>query len=190
MASTMAASGPCLVREAGPAGTQAASSSGGSGGGGGGPCASATIELLCGAFSGAGGSSQQRVVKIGRSKGKSDVLLNSDRFPGLISRKHAVLRVAESSPSADAGAGPRYEVHLEDLGGANGTYVDGKRVKPHAPVRLRHGQCVTFGGKELITSSGSDGSPASSCRNEFVYRFVQGPEVRHACDDEGWEKDR
>lgn len=69
---------------------------------------------------------------VGRGS-EADLILNRPE----ISRRHARLR-AEGR-----------ETLLEDLGSANGTYVDGHRLQPGHPVRLQPGQRVAFGPVEL-----------------------------------------
>lgn len=69
---------------------------------------------------------------VGRGS-EADLILNRPE----ISRRHARLR----------SVGP--ETLLEDLRSANGTFVEGQRLKPGRPVRLEPGQRVAFGPVEL-----------------------------------------
>src|SRR5258707_7409202 len=71
------------------------------------------------------------VIHIGRMEG-NDIVLDDH----LVSRHHAVIRW---SPNG-------YE--LEDLGAANGTYVQGHRI--HGPVLLAPAQTIRIGKTELV----------------------------------------
>lgn len=60
----------------------------------------------------------------------SDVVLDSKRTPGMISRRHAVVQ---------------FQAHacvLTDQGGVNGVMVNGERVRERV---LAHGDIITFG---------------------------------------------
>jgi pSer/pThr/pTyr-binding forkhead associated (FHA) protein len=50
-----------------------------------------------------------------------------------VSRQHALLSVQE------------HDCLLKDLKSSNGTFVNGKRLKPHRPVAVKHGDEVKFG---------------------------------------------
>ncbi|HEV2456917.1 MAG TPA: FHA domain-containing protein, partial [Ktedonobacterales bacterium] len=71
------------------------------------------------------------VIHIGRMEG-NDIVLDDP----LVSRHHAVIRWGANG----------YE--LEDLGGANGTYVQGHRV--HGPVVLASALTIRVGNTELV----------------------------------------
>ncbi len=77
-------------------------------------------------------------VVIGREDPISDIFPDVDLSPfgGLengVSRKHAVIRRA----------GAAYTV--EDMGSTNGTYLNRKRIQPHAPQEIKPGDEVRFG---------------------------------------------
>ena len=61
-----------------------------------------------------------------------DILLADEQ----VSRKHAQLTVKDDG-----------RVELADLGSANGTEVNGKRI--NGPVTLKHGDTITLGSTEL-----------------------------------------
>jgi len=70
------------------------------------------------------------------SKGgdKPDVDLAQDGgYDAGVSRQHALLSVQE------------HDCLLKDLKSSNGTFVNGKRLKPHRPVAVKHGDEVKFG---------------------------------------------
>ncbi len=52
-----------------------------------------------------------------------------------VSRRHAAIRQSEEES----------KLELWDLGSSNGTYVNGMRLQPHRPQRLRDGDEVRFG---------------------------------------------
>lgn len=79
-----------------------------------------------------GAEEKLRELLVGRGN-QADLILNRPE----ISRRHARLR----SLGADT--------LLEDLGSANGTFVEGHRLQPGQPVRLELGQRVAFGPVEL-----------------------------------------
>ncbi len=72
-------------------------------------------------------------VAIGRSTG-NDIVLDSTT----VSRYHITLTFQE-----------RYAL-LEDLDSVNGTYVDGRRLRPHEPLTLRGGEEIQVGEARLI----------------------------------------
>jgi pSer/pThr/pTyr-binding forkhead associated (FHA) protein len=77
-------------------------------------------------------------VMIGREDPISEVFPDVDltALGGLekgVSRKHAVIHHA----------GPDYTV--EDMGSTNGTYINKKRIQPHAPQAIKPGDEVRFG---------------------------------------------
>lgn len=77
-------------------------------------------------------------VVIGREDPISDVFPDVDltRFGGMengVSRKHAVIRRAGS------------EYTVEDMGSTNGTYLNKKKIQPHAPQTIKPGDEVRFG---------------------------------------------
>ena len=53
-----------------------------------------------------------------------------------VSRRHAAIRQSEEDES---------KLELWDLGSSNGTFVNGMRLQPHRPQRLRDGDEVRFG---------------------------------------------
>ena len=129
------------------------------------------------------GASEAHVVKVGRAKG-SNLQLQCEHLPGLVSRKHAVFRArrstssfAESSGSCGGGGPHTFAVEIEDLGGLNGTYVNGLRLTERRPVRLRDKDIISFGGDETILFSGRKENDSAqphqkeTTRNEFIYRF-------------------
>lgn len=77
-------------------------------------------------------------VVIGREDPISDVFPDLDltNFGGMekgVSRRHAVLH--------RSGA----EYTIEDMGSTNGTYVNKKKIQPHAPLAIKAGDEVRFG---------------------------------------------
>lgn len=88
-----------------------------------------------------------RVCRIGRSEAGT-VVLADDR----VSRNHAMVQ------SLDAGA-----FALIDLGSANGTYVDGRRVC--APTVLKDGDCITVGQSNLRFRQSAVAIPADLPRH-------------------------
>lgn len=58
----------------------------------------------------------------------------------------------------DAGVSPAHArvatsggpLHVEDLGSANGTWINWRRIPPHAPTRLSHGDVLGFGASFLL----------------------------------------
>ncbi len=77
-------------------------------------------------------------VVIGREDPISDVFPDVDLSPfgGLengVSRKHAVIRRAGSAYT------------VEDMGSTNGTYLNRKKIQPHAPQEIKPGDEVRFG---------------------------------------------
>ena len=81
----------------------------------------------------------------------SDIVLNTDALPLLISRKHATLSIA----------GPR--LCIQDAGSTNGTYVNEQRLRPADMKYLTDGVVISFGGPKLIVRDGQQHS------NPFVY---------------------
>ncbi len=75
----------------------------------------------------------KETVAIGRSTG-NDIVLDSTT----VSRYHITLTFHEQ------------HALLEDLDSVNGTYVDGKRLRPHEPLMLRGGEEVQVGEARLI----------------------------------------
>jgi ABC-type multidrug transport system ATPase subunit/predicted component of type VI protein secretion system/ABC-type multidrug transport system permease subunit len=51
---------------------------------------------------------------------------------------------------------------LEDLGSTNGTFVNGARIAPHAPVHVPHGARVTLGGQVLMPWPVASTGPAEA----------------------------
>jgi hypothetical protein len=72
-------------------------------------------------------------VRIGRDPGNDLVLPTKS-----ISREHAVLTSVHG------------RWFVEDRGSVNGTRVNGERIRPGAPLRLRHGDRVTFGPLTIV----------------------------------------
>lgn len=83
---------------------------------------------------------------IGRAAPSAPALIERlEREFDNVSRRHAVLRV-------HAG-----QLTVEDLGSANGTFVDAVRLPPHQPLRLRSGAAVRFAADLVaIVSIGDD----------------------------------
>lgn len=89
----------------------------------------------------------------------SDVPLNHDSFPLLISRKHAVISLV--------GRG----LCIKDTGSTNGTYVNEQRLQPQQTKQLSEDDVVSFGGSRLIVREGREHS------NPFVYKLTGVSEV-------------
>lgn len=81
----------------------------------------------------------------------SDIVLNTDVLPLLISRKHAKLYVVGQA------------LLLQDEGSTNGTYVDEGRLSPNNSKELVNGNVISFGGPKLIIRDGQQH------QNPFVY---------------------
>ena len=92
-----------------------------------------------------------RDVTFGRGA-ESDIVLNTDRLPLLISRKHAVLSLAGQKLCK---------------GSTNRTYVNEQRIQPRQSIELHEGSLVSFGGPKLIVRDGQQHS------NPFVYKLSQ-----------------
>jgi pSer/pThr/pTyr-binding forkhead associated (FHA) protein len=75
-----------------------------------------------------------------------------------------------SGRHAEIHCDPDGTVRLIDVGSTNGTFVNGERLAPNAPVELTDGQAVTMG-KTLVTYYASGGGQAAS------------PAVSEAVDD-------
>ena len=80
---------------------------------------------------------------VGRDEG-CDLVLEDER----VSRRHAYLR-----------AHPDGRAELHDLGSANGTFVNGRRVRE---LRLRDGDEIALGNSRLIFHSGEGTQPPTS----------------------------
>lgn len=74
-------------------------------------------------------------VGIGRSSG-NDIVLDTNS----VSRYHIVLTIN----------GNKQPIQLQDLASVNGTYVDGKRIKPNETVNLQGGEEIMIGDLRLI----------------------------------------
>lgn len=81
----------------------------------------------------------------------SDIVLNTDALPLLISRKHATFSTA----------GRR--LCIQDAGSTNGTYVNEQRLRPAESKQLTDDAVISFGGPKLIVRDGQQHS------NPFVY---------------------
>ena len=103
-------------------------------------------------------------VTIGRSV-SNDVRLNPKHFPGLVSRRHAEFRVSRKNRTQGGGEEEEeeaFEVEIIDLGGLNGTYVDGIRLDKGVAKKLKEEQTVSFGAASI-----------NNQQNELVYRFIR-----------------
>merc|ERR1711977_595370 len=108
-------------------------------------------------------------VTIGRSV-SNDVRLNPKHFPGLVSRRHAEFRVSRKNRTQGGGEEEEeeaFEVEIIDLGGLNGTYVDGIRLDKGVAKKLKEEQTVSFGAASI-----------NNQQNELVYRFIHEEEVK------------
>lgn len=92
-----------------------------------------------------------REVVFGRNA-DSDICLNTDSLPLLISRKHATISFVGHS------------LYIQDTGSTNGTYVNEQRLQPLQPKELHEGNVVSFGGPKLIIRDTQEHS------NPFVYK--------------------
>ena len=81
----------------------------------------------------------------------SDIVLNTDLLPLLISRTHAKLSVVG------------HALFLQDAGSTNGTYVNEGRLQANVSKKLVNGNTVSFGGPKLIIRDGQHH------QNPFVY---------------------
>ena len=81
----------------------------------------------------------------------SDIVLNTDVLPLLISRTHARLSVVG------------HALYLQDAGSTNGTYIDEGRLGPNVSKELVNGNVISFGGPKLIIRDGQQH------QNPFVY---------------------
>lgn len=87
---------------------------------------------------------------VGRNN-DSNIVLNTDVLPLLISRKHAKLSVVG------------HALLLQDEGSTNGTYVDEGRLSHNDSKELVNGNVISFGGPKLIIRDGQQ------YQNPFVY---------------------
>lgn len=78
---------------------------------------------------------EKKTYRIGRSKG-NDVLIESS----WVSRQHAMLQIEENGT-----------VNVVDMGSANGTTVNDRRV--YAPTALHSGDTIKIGGKSILLFS-------------------------------------
>ena len=92
----------------------------------------------------------QQGLLVGRNN-DSDIVLNTDVLPLLISRKHARLSVVG------------HALLLQDEGSTNGTYVNEGRLGPNDSKELLNGNVISFGGPKLIIRDGQQH------QNPFVY---------------------
>lgn len=92
----------------------------------------------------------QQGLIVGRNN-DSDIVLNTDVLPLLISRKHARLSVVG------------HALLLQDEGSTNGTYVDEGRLGPNDSKELVNGNVISFGGPKLIIRDGQQH------QNPFIY---------------------
>ncbi|DBA95401.1 TPA: hypothetical protein ACH3X3_013276 [Trebouxia sp. C0006] len=81
----------------------------------------------------------------------SDIVLNTEALPLLISRKHAEVSVAGQT------------LCIIDAGSTNGTYVNEQRLRSAESRHLTNGDAISFGGPKLILRDGQQHS------NPFVY---------------------
>ena len=81
----------------------------------------------------------------------SDIVLNTEALPLLISRKHAEVSVAGQT------------LCIVDAGSTNGTYVNEQRLRSAESRHLTNGDAISFGGPKLILRDGQQHS------NPFVY---------------------
>ncbi|QDZ23762.1 FHA domain-containing protein [Chloropicon primus] len=113
------------------------------------------------------GTQRERILTVGRVK-KNDVILHCKHLPGLVSRRHAQVRARWSGATTVAeGSSGGIAVELRDLGGCNGTFINGERVAKDVWSLVRKGDVVSFGGKEVIASG------CETTANAFVYRLVE-----------------
>ncbi len=84
-------------------------------------------------------------------------------FETTVSRKHARFTVDMNG-----------EVGLTDLGSTNGTYVNGQRLLPHAPIWLRNGDRVRFGESTVLKFMSLDSQDERFQRDLFE-RLVRDP---------------
>ena len=82
---------------------------------------------------------------------ESDIILNTEAIPLLISRKHASLTVVGQT------------LCIQDSGSTNGTYVNEQRLRSTETKQLANGDVISFGGPKLIFRDGQQHS------NPFVY---------------------
>ncbi len=94
--------------------------------------------------------------KMGRSR-SSDLVLEEDG----VSRLHAEIRLDE-----------RGDVHVLDLDSTNGTFVNGRRLKPSSPEPLNDGDRINIGGAILLRFSFRD-QLEESFQNELYESAVK-----------------
>jgi len=75
---------------------------------------------------------------LGRVSGTQPILPDVDLSPygayeGGVSRLHATISLAKEG------------ITIMDLGSANGTRVNGKKIPPHQPMPLQHGDMISLG---------------------------------------------
>jgi pSer/pThr/pTyr-binding forkhead associated (FHA) protein len=75
---------------------------------------------------------------LGRISGNQPILPDIDltpyqAFEGGVSRLHATIKIEKT------------EIILTDLGSANGTRVNGKKIVPHSTLTLENGDILTLG---------------------------------------------
>ena len=81
----------------------------------------------------------------------SDIVLNTESLPLLISRKHASLSVVGRT------------LCIQDTGSTNGTYVNEHRLRGLESKPIGNGAVISFGGPKLIIRDGQQHN------NPFVY---------------------
>ncbi len=81
----------------------------------------------------------------------SDVVLNTEAFPLLISRSHASFKIVGRT------------LCIQDAGSTNGTYVNEQRLRRAESKELKNGTVICFGGPKLIVRDGQQRN------NPFVY---------------------
>jgi hypothetical protein len=99
---------------------------------------------------------------IGRGP-ENDLVLDSKK----ISRDHAMLALR----------GDRW--YLEDRGSFNGTYLNGNRLQPGAPLPLRHADRITVGPEELLFSWPAQAADPESTEPHDELPSAAGPELSH-----------
>ncbi|KAF4735852.1 hypothetical protein FOZ62_002973, partial [Perkinsus olseni] len=89
---------------------------------------------------------------VGRSAELCDISLDSARYRGMLSRRHAFMEMTDDG-----------QWFITDLKGQNGTIINGLIMEPERRHALRDGDVITFGRK--------------ICSKEFEYKFRVGPLV-------------
>ena len=107
---------------------------------------------------GSGPECLSRSIKVGRCAKKNDVVLRCPSLPSFFSRRHARFDVERGDHRLHGATD--FRIHVTDLGGLNGTYLNSVKLESNVGTPLSVGDVVSFGKEDLETGS-----------NGFVYRL-------------------